>query len=204
MTVYGSFTDEGLVGKAQSGDRQAEEQLITRYRKVFNGRLYDRRKPWHRIIADPERAETAVQDALLALLGAIENGKYDPSQGRLYSYAWMVAYRVFCRIHRELGDGAVEVHTYILDEDGEYVDISEREADPGPDPGDIVSDRLAMAHALAQLDPDDRELLIKIYVNDVSRRDLANELGIRYTALTQRLTRARKELQATLTEMGAE
>lgn len=75
---------------------------------------------------------------------------------------------------------------------------SEWRPDQGTDPGDELAEREGLAEALASLPEPDRELLILLAWDGVSRAEAARVLGCSRATLAVRLHRARRRFEAAL------
>lgn len=176
----GERSDEALLTAARQGDRPALEALLERYQS----RIY---RYGLRMCGDPEDAKDVLQETMLAMarrVGALQGA------GALPTWLYTVA-RSFC-IKRRRGQHAP---ARSLDEIGGF-DL--QLADPARGPEERVAGRqieAALAAAIADLNPGQREVLVLRDVEGLSAPQVAEVLGIRVEAVKSRLHRARVALR---------
>lgn len=171
-------SDEALLAAARQGDRPALEELLERYQ----ARIY---RYGLRMCGDPEDAKDVLQETLLAMARGVGGLR---AAGALPTWLYTVA-RHFCSKRRR---GA---HTppRPLDE----TDQAEL-ADPARGPEERVARRqieTALAEAIADLNPAQRDVLVLRDVEGLSAPQVAEVLGIRVEAVKSRLHRARVALR---------
>jgi RNA polymerase sigma factor (sigma-70 family) len=170
--------DRALVERAQSGDREAFSQLV----KVSTRRLFGLARL---ILRDPDRAEDAVQDALLSAwkdLRALRNpDAWDPWVRRLTVNA---CYKAAGKHQRRT---RLEVQV---------------EADPrsaqSPDPANDIADREWVLSALDQLNLDQRTVIALHYYLDLPVAQVAEILDIPYGTAASRLHRGLEAMRVTM------
>lgn len=82
------------------------------------------------------------------------------------------------------------------DEDLSILDITP--SHQGDDPSEVWAMRLMVRHALAQLDPKDRAVLIDVHVAGLTRTEVAKYLGVSQPAVSKRLKKAEEKLRELL------
>src|SRR3954451_3096090 len=165
-------SDEDLIGEVRTGSRTAFEALFTRYREPV-WRFFRRRTP------DPGRAEELAQDTFVAVL---EGAARYEQRGTFRSYLFGVAYNVLLADRRKAAFRA----TAPMDLDPQ----DERTGDP--DAG------IWVRAALAQLDEDDREILMLREYEQLAYQEIADLRGIPLNTVRSQLFRARASLKAAL------
>lgn len=166
------ITDEQLMMEARGGSREAFETLFERYRDAI-WRFFRRRE------RDAARAEELSQDVFLALLGGAS--RYEP-RALFRAYLFGIAYRVLLAERRKTGHRLCES----LDFDP---------ARPGPPDADAA---IWVRSAIAQLDADDREMLMLREYEELSYQEIADVCRIPLNTVRSRLFRARMALKTML------
>jgi RNA polymerase sigma-70 factor (ECF subfamily) len=164
-------TDEQLMLDVRRGSRAAFEQIFERYREPV-WRFFRRRVP------DAGRAEELAQDAFVALLEGAS--RYKP-RGAFRSYLFGIAYNI---LHAD------------------WRKTSRRELVP------LEADRMSIdgqgeagiwvRQALAELDDDDREILMLREYEQLTYREIADLRTLPLNTVRSRLFRARMALKALL------
>ena len=165
-------TDEDLMLEAQRGSREAFELLFERYRSPIW-------KFFRRRIADASRAEELSQDAFLALL---QGARRYEARAPFRSYLFGIAYNVLLAERRKQGSRtAASVDEEII-------------------PAPVVDPETAIwvCRALAQLDSDDREMLMLREYEQLSYQEIADLLVIPLNTVRSRLFRARAAMRLAL------
>ena len=124
----------------------------------------------------PERAEELAQDVFTALLAAAP--RYEP-RAAFRSYLFGIAYNVLMADRRRHRDAES------LD-----ADVAGAAADP--------ADAIWVRRALAQLEPDDREVVMLREYEQLSYQEIADLLGMPLNTVRSRLFRARARLRELL------
>jgi RNA polymerase sigma-70 factor (ECF subfamily) len=169
--------DEQLMLETGSGSRASFERLFARYRDPL-WRFFRRR------VADEAAAEELAQDTFLAVFEAAPRYR---ASAAFRSYLFGVAYNVLFAYRRRSARDAADV----LEEDAV--------------PGAAVAPDTAIwvRRALAQLDADDREVLMLREYEGLSYQEIADALGLPVNTVRSRLFRARTELRTVLDPGGA-
>ena len=176
--------DPTLVARAQAGDREAFSQLV----KVSTRRLYGLARL---ILRDPDRAEDAVQDAMLLawrdLRALRDPDAWDPWVRRLTVNA---CYKAAGKHQRRT---RMEVQ----------VEVDPRSVQ-GPDPAAEVADREWVLSALDRLSLDQRAVVALHYYLDLPVVEVAEILDIPYGTAASRLHRGLESMRVTMrVEPGA-
>ena len=167
-----------------SPDRSDEELMLDlRHGGTGGAALFERyRDPvwrfFRRRVADPGRAEELAQDVFTALLEAAP--RYQP-QAAFRSYLFGIAYNVLMASRRR---ARTVVEELVIDPPIEGI----------PDPDDTMWVR----HALMQLDPGDREVLMLREYEQLSYQEIADLQRVPVNTVRSRLFRARMALRAAL------
>jgi RNA polymerase sigma-70 factor, ECF subfamily len=165
-------TDEQLIADARAGSRDAFETLFERYRRPI-WEFFRRRT------ADAARAEELAQDTFVALMeGAV---RYE-ARASFRTYLFGIAYNILHADRRKAANrncGAIEFEA-----------ASPEAADP--DAG------LWVRRALAELDDDDREILMLREFEELRYQEIAAVRRLPLNTVRSKLFRARMALRAAL------
>jgi RNA polymerase sigma factor (sigma-70 family) len=167
-----SVVDDDLLRRAQSGDREAIEALLTRHQP-------DLRRFARRVCRTSEDADDATQYAMVQLSSQVSAFR---GVARLTSWLFTIIKRECLRLIAKFRRDAVEEN--VLDE----------RLGSARDP-DIL---IALQRALASLDPRLREVLLLRDVEELTGPEVASALGISLEAMKTRLHRARYEMRRSL------
>lgn len=159
----------GLVLEAQAGNREAFATLVER----FQGRLYAQALG---ILADPTEAEEAAQETIVRAFERIRNLR-EPSAfstwlGRIT--ATVSADRLRGRKPSAATDGP---------------------AAPGRDPVEADEDSRALWRAVRELQPDYRTAFLLVHLEDLSYREVAEQLDVPLSTVEGRVYMAKKLLR---------
>lgn len=165
-------TDEQLMMEAQGGSREAFETLFERYRDAI-WRFFRRR------VRDAARAEELSQDVFLALLSGA--ARYEP-RALFRAYLFGIAYNVLLAERRR----------------AEHRRCESLDFDPAGTRGPDADAAMWVRRAIAQLDPDDREMLMFREYDELSYQEIADVCRIPINTVRSRLFRARMALKAML------
>jgi RNA polymerase sigma factor (sigma-70 family) len=166
-------SDERLVGYARAGHERAFEALVQRYRRQLHG--YCRR-----LLLSDERAEDALQQALLQAWVALRDGA-EVRDARPWLY----------RIVHNTAVNALRVSGY------DYCKLSESLSGAGA-PQEDLDRRIAVREALAglaALPQMQREALLRTAVEGRSHQQVASDLGLSEPALRGLVYRARAAMR---------
>jgi RNA polymerase sigma-70 factor (ECF subfamily) len=173
---------DGLVERAQRGDREAFDELV---RRTYAG-------TWTlavRLTTNEEDARDVVQEAYLRAWRSI--GRF---RGDAQLTTWLYRITANCA-STQMGKGAKHRHDE-LDDDVVLVDLS-----PQADPAGRAEQSAVRSHLVDAIDalPDGlRAVVVLRDVYDLPHEAIAAELGISETAAKVRLHRARRRLREVL------
>jgi RNA polymerase sigma-70 factor (ECF subfamily) len=169
-------SDEELMVAVGGGARAPFEQLFERYRQPVWG--FFRRR-----VRDPGVAEDLAQNVFTALLEAAPRYR---AQGAFRSYLFAIAFNVLQAERRKQSSRAASP-------------LDEKLSDPHA----LDADRtLWVRAALAQLDPDERELVMLREYEGLSYEEIAELKQLPLNSVRSRLFRARMALRGLLTADG--
>ena len=163
--------DDQLILEARRGSRQAFEELFDRYR----GPIW---QFFRRRVAETAVAEELTQDTFVALL---EGAHRYEARTAFRAYLFGIAYHVLSADRRK----AAHRRTAPLDFEPPAVSGN-------PDAG------LWVRQALAQLDDDDREILMLREYSELTYQEIADVRHLPLNTVRSRLFRARMALRAAL------
>lgn len=166
-----------LVARAQRGDHEA-------FCAIARGSLSRLYVTARLILHDSERAEDAVQEALIVAWRDIR-GLRDPD--RLDAWLHRLVVRSCYRLAEHERRHAARVYP-ILDSD----------APQEPDDTGLVAERAHLGWAFGELTPQQRAILVLVYYADLPLADAAVALGIPLGTAKSRLHRACQALRAVL------
>jgi RNA polymerase sigma-70 factor (ECF subfamily) len=164
--------DEQLILEARSGSREAYEALFERYRRPI-WRFFRRRT------SDAARAEELAQDTFVAVL---EGAARYEARAAFRAYLFGIAYNVLHSDRRQ----AARRDACVLD------------FDPPSDPQSDPDAGLWVRRALAQLDEDDREIVMLREYEELSYQEIADLRRLPLNTVRSKLFRARMALKAAL------
>jgi RNA polymerase sigma-70 factor, ECF subfamily len=165
-------SDDELIAQVKGGSRGAFEELFERYREPV-WRFFRRRT------ADAGRAEELAQDTFVAVLGGAR--RYE-GRGTFRSYLFGVAYNVL------LADRRKSVFRVTTPIETEPVDPHVEDPDAA----------IWVRHALATLDPDDRDILMLREYEQLSYQEIAEIRNAPLNTIRSQLFRARAALKTAL------
>ncbi len=173
-----SPTPDALLDAARAGDVAALDELVAKHRHgVYRFGL--------QVCRTTEDAEDAVQETLWAATRALQSFRGTASS--LASWLFTMVRRECLRLidgHRRRPVGL----------DGAEDDFPSEMLDPESSM-DVQRRNELLAHALAELDPVHREVVLLRDIQELSAPEAAAHLGISVDALKSRLHRARVELK---------
>jgi RNA polymerase sigma-70 factor (ECF subfamily) len=167
-------SDEKLMLAFVQGSPEAFTELFHRYRQPIDG--FFRRR-----INDPSRAEELAQETFLALLRAAN--RYQP-RALFRTYLYAVALKIL-RAHRR----KVIFRAALF---------GQPETIPDPAKQDATETGLWVRHAVSELEPIDREILLLREFEQLSYAEIADLLHLPINTVRSRLFRARTALRQLL------
>lgn len=166
--------DRDLVALLKTGDTEALEQLITRWRAPAEAYAY-------RILHDSQAAEDAVQEAFSRIY-AVRSGLDEKQSFSAY---------LFTAVKRICID-TLRKQKRFPDLPGE---LPEPPADSAETECILKWERLNRIHLLAELDPADREILLAFSLDGKPTKQIADEMNLSDGQVRTRLHRIRKKLR---------
>lgn len=190
MSALQNESDDRLLERARSGDRDALEHLLERHQaKVYRFGM--------KMCRNPEDAEDVVQDSLLAMARGVRDFRGASS---ISTWLFTIA-RSFCiKKRRKRRHAPMEVHSF----DGELGREASRVADPAMSAEEVLAGRqvdAALEEAIGALDPKYREVLVLRDIEGLTAPEVAEVMGIREQAVKSRLHRARSAVRARVVEL---
>lgn len=180
-------SDQALLERARSGDRGALEALLERHQaQIYRFGM--------KMCRDPEDAKDVLQDTLLAMARGVRDFRGASSVSTwLYTIA-----RSFCVKKRRRSKFAPDEERSL--ETDAAVDAA-RATDPTLSPEEALAGRQierAIEHAIAELEPPYREVLLLRDVEGLTAPEVAEVLGMTVAAVKSRLHRARLSVRGRL------
>ena len=174
--------DPVTLARARRGDEHAFAALVRHYDGGLRALAF-------RLLGDRARMDDALQEAYVKAYRALPRFRGDSS---LRTWLYRIAYNA-CLDELKRTRVVVELDS-----------VRDR-ADQGADPADSLSLRLTLAHALAELPPEDRAAVLLVDAEGFDYRSAAEVLGIPEGTVGSRLNRARGALRQALhdTRKGA-
>src|SRR5690349_19479135 len=171
-----SVVDQDIVVRAQRGDREAYETLA----RDAAPRLY---LTAHRIVRNPDRADEAVQQTLVAIWRELPSLR-DPARFGAWTYRLVVRFSLL-ESRRARRSGIREVHM----------------EDTVPVAADAFAEsdrRDQLDRALGALSPDHRAVVVLHHYAGLSLAEIAEIVGVPYGTVGSRLHHATRSLRASL------
>lgn len=195
---------EELLRRAGGGDGSAVEQLLGRHRQQLRQMVAVRMDPRLAARVDPsDVVQEALADASQRLPDYLRRRP-------LPFYPWLrhIAWQRLVDLHRQ----HIQAHKRTLNReqpltmpipDGSAMQLADRLAAGGTSPSGQMARRelrQRVRNALDRLRPRDRELLVLMYLEQLSTAEISAVLGVSEKAVTMRHLRALDRLRALLTE----
>ncbi len=171
-------SDAVLVARAIAGSDAAFAALVDRY----NDLLY---RHAERMLGQADDAEDVVQSAWIKAFRNLRKCR-DPE--RFGAWVFRIGANACKDAVKAKRRGIVPLES-----------VAELESHDG-DTATRLDQRRRLANALARLAPDQREAFLLKHMEGWSYEEMADQLGVRVSALKMRVHRAREELQITLLE----
>lgn len=175
------MTDQEVVARCLSGDRDAFAILVERY----GGRVYNVAL---RIVGDPDAASDCAQEALVRAYRSLH--RYDPA---LSFGPWVLKIAV--------NASRTHLRTWHAHEDpaGDDLPESAQPAEAGPEPTAVRREEVAeVLEAMAQLPPAYRAALTLRHLQELSYQEVADVLGLPMGTVKTHLHRAKRLLRHVL------
>jgi RNA polymerase sigma-70 factor (ECF subfamily) len=176
-----------LLRAAQAGDRGALEALLERHQdQIYRFGMA--------MCRDPESAKEVLQDTLLTVARSLGDFRGDAA---LSTWLYRIAHSACSKQRRRSKFAPAREHSL----DREAAAEVARVADPARDPEQALAGKeleMALADAIAALDPKYREVLVLRDIEGLAAAEVAEILGLRIEAVKSRLHRARLAVRASL------
>jgi RNA polymerase sigma factor (sigma-70 family) len=171
--------DVQLVRRIGRGDRQALSELYARYQRVLFAYLLQ-------LTPDYGLAEELLQDTLVAIWKSAQS-----FEGRSSVLTWLI------------GIARRQAHNTLRQRHVALTDLSEIESMPASDlePEEVALADVAreeLVAAFRRLAPVHREVLLLVFVQELSYQETATILGVPVGTVKSRLSNARRALRAIL------
>jgi RNA polymerase sigma-70 factor (ECF subfamily) len=186
--------DAELVARALGGDRAAIAALLRRHGAVIRGAV-SANTPAH--LKAAILYEDVEHELFGILIGSLPN--YDRAKGEFATWLGAVTrYEVWDMVRsfdRIVGGGSGSSST---SDDDFFVNFSlSKDPDPARE-ARRAEDQKTIQNVLALLTPDERDLLMRRYVDKVPLKTMAKEMGVKVTTLSMRLQRVKKKCRELL------
>jgi RNA polymerase sigma-70 factor (ECF subfamily) len=173
-------TDErDLMARATGGDVDAFYALIDRHDRALRGLAF-------RLLGDPDAMDDALQESYLKAFRALPRFVGDSG---FKSWLYRIVYNTSLDELRHRRK--VEVVP---------IEAASHHPDGRPDPGDVATDKLDLAAAVASLSPDTRAAVLLVYVDGMDYHSATEVLGVSRGTLASRLHRGLAQLRRALDE----
>jgi RNA polymerase sigma-70 factor (ECF subfamily) len=166
-----------LVVRATRGNVDAFYALIYRHDRALRGLAY-------RLLGDQHAMDDALQESYLKAFRALPGFEGDSA---FRSWLYRIVYNTCLdelRRRRKVGHLPIEAVSH--------------HPDGRPDPGELATDKLDLAAAVASLSPDTRAAVLLVYVDGMDYRSATEVLGVSRGTLASRLHRGRAQLRRAL------
>lgn len=181
-------TEQGIIGRAKQGDREAFAELVN----LYKDRVYH---VSYRMLGSRQEAEDVAQETFLRVYSNLEN--YDPQ----YKFSTWIY-----RIASNLSIDAIRKRKHNLSLDAEItgsegMEWHERLADPGKSPEEeILTDELQgeVQGAIMNLNPKYRAVMLLRYIEDLSLQEISNIVQLPISTIKTRIHRGREALRKKL------
>ena len=171
--------DGQIVARIAAGDRPALAELYARYRQPLFRYLLQ-------LTPDHQLAEEILQDTLVAVW---QNARGFEARSRVRTWLFGIA--------RRQAHNALRRRGLPLADAAALEELAA--ADPEPEPAALASaERAELARALGRLPAIHREVLLLIFVEELSYQEAARVLGVPTGTVKSRLSHARRALRAIL------
>ena len=182
------------VKKAASGDADAFEQLVLKYQTPIYNLCF-------RMVGNAEDAADLSQESFLKAWNHLSSFHFEAAFSTwLYRLASNTCLDFLRSVKRH-----PQVSLTVEDNDGEEATLDIPDSAPSPEESLISSEEAALlARAMAELEPEQRQILTLRVVNEMSYADIADILCIREGTVKSRLSRAREALRKKLLIIGNE
>ena len=182
-----------IIERVLAGDNDAFGELVERYQtKVYNLAL--------RMTGNEVDAEDMAQETFLRAWRSLPAFQFESA---FSTWLFRLTHNI-CIDHLRAQKRRPAVSLTVAEDEGEEtVQLDVPDPSPGPEAAAILAeDHALLAAAMAQLPADYREILTLRAINDLSYSQIAEILHLQEGTVKSRLSRARTQLRAILTEIG--
>ncbi len=180
--------DASLAIAAARGDRQAFARLVEENKRSVYGLCV-------RLLADPEEARDAAQEAFTRAYAALEG--YDLEQP-FAPWVLRIARNLCLDILRRRIPARARVELDADDDEGPPHELADTGSERADDAIQRVQTRQALEKAVAALPPNYREVVHLFHVEQLSYKEIATTMGIPMGTVMTWLHRARAQLRTLL------
>ena len=187
-----SIDENKCIKKAIAGDPDAFEQLMLQYQAQVYRLTF-------RMTNHAEDAADLTQEIFLKAWNNLDKFEFKSAFSTwLYRLASNTCLDFLRSVKRH-----PQVSLTVEDNDGEEATLDIPDSAPSPEESLISSEEAALlARAMAELEPEQRQILTLRVVNEMSYADIADILRIREGTVKSRLSRAREALRKKLLIIG--
>lgn len=182
-----------LVTQSQQGQVETFNQLVLRYQNdVFNLAV--------RMLADPDQAEDATQNAFLSAYRHIRTFRGGSFRAWLMRIATNACYDELRRVQRRQW-----ISLNPLNEQGEEMETPAWMVDESDSPEDVVIRRdlgRTLQACLQKLGDEARAIILMVDLLGMDYQEVAQVLGVPLGTVKSRLARARMKMRKSLTQTG--
>jgi RNA polymerase sigma factor (sigma-70 family) len=182
--------DQELVTLVGHGDQTAFRQLFERYAGTAKALAL-------RVVRQPNLAEDIVQEAFTSVWR--DPAGYDPERGSVR--AWLMG-----TVHHRAVDLVRREEAHRRRADSAVVELREDVGDPADDVAvelDRPGERRAVLEALAQLPPEQRDVITMMYLDGLSQSAIAERTGLPLGTVKSRTLLAMRRLRSALGDLRA-
>lgn len=197
---------DDLLHRAQAGDQRAQDELLGQYRQQLRRMVAIRLDRRVSARVDPS---DIVQEALKTAHERLPSYLADP---RIPFYPWLrrIAWDRLADVYRTHlvaeKRSVLREHAWTPNLNDESVaELARSIVTSSANPSEKMAEaevRAKTAQALLELKPQDREILVLRYLEQLGVKEIADVLGISQTAVTSRHLRALQRLRGLLSELG--
>jgi len=180
--------DELLVRKAQKGDTEAFEMLVSKYeKKIYNISF--------RMLSDRDEAADAAQDVFIKVFRSLKNFK---GESLFSTWLYRITSNVCLDILRKRKSNVVSFDAEFVQDDGE-VKFEPPSTDPGVEEEYEQSElKKLVSDAVNELPETHRAMIVMRDFEDLSYSDIARILDCPEGTIKSRISRARSALKSLL------
>ena len=177
------MTDEQLVRRVEGGDEEALVELHRRYVSLVYSMAWQ-------VLGDGAAAEEATQDVFMKVWERA--GQFDPAKGRFTSWLLTVARHAAIDLRRKLARRTPDERLASLKE-AEWLNVA-----GAMDDRHAADERNSLHHALGELPPDQRQVLMLAYFGGLSQSEISEHLRIPLGTVKTRIRLGMEKLRAAL------